>query len=146
MVIYLGNEYETRRGYSTGVVIEPPSLGGVALTARGAWYYVLLAVALASLLLGLNLLRADDRRARGARSRAARRSPKRSASTSRPTSCSAFAVSSTMTAVAGALFAVLPRLRLGRGVLALPHHPVRRDGDHRRHGLDARAPCSARCS
>ena len=26
VVIYLGNEYESRRGYSTGVVIDPPSL------------------------------------------------------------------------------------------------------------------------
>src|SRR6185312_16132401 len=41
VVIYLGNEYEARRGYSTGVVIEPPSLGGVALTSPRAWYYVL---------------------------------------------------------------------------------------------------------
>src|SRR5690349_1134091 len=47
VVIYLGNEYEARRGYSTGVVIDPPSLGGVALTAPRAWYYVLLAFAAA---------------------------------------------------------------------------------------------------
>ncbi|HJR50678.1 MAG TPA: branched-chain amino acid ABC transporter permease, partial [Gemmatimonadales bacterium] len=42
VVVYLGNEYEARRGYSTGVVIDPPSLGGVELTAPRAWFYVLL--------------------------------------------------------------------------------------------------------
>ena len=63
VVIYLGNEYEARRGYSTGVVIEPPSLGGVALTSPRAWYFVLFVFALAALLLGLNLLRAKTGRA-----------------------------------------------------------------------------------
>ena len=33
---------------------------------------------------------------------------------------------------------LLPRLRLGRGVLAVPVDPVRRDDHHRRHGLAAR--------
>src|SRR3954471_8881412 len=33
---------------------------------------------------------------------------------------------------------LLPRVRFGRGLLAFSHHPVRRDGDHRRHGLDPR--------
>src|SRR4029077_12809894 len=37
---------------------------------------------------------------------------------------------------------LLPRLRPGRGVLAVPHHPVSGHGDHRRHGLAAR--CVAR--
>ena len=36
---------------------------------------------------------------------------------------------------------LLPRLRLGRGLLAVPDDPVRRDDHHRRHGLAAgRAP------
>src|SRR5262249_51044047 len=32
---------------------------------------------------------------------------------------------------------LLSRLRLGRGVFAVPHHPVPGDGDRRRHGLAA---------
>src|SRR5262249_1698142 len=32
---------------------------------------------------------------------------------------------------------LLPRVRLGRGVLAVPHHPVPGDGDRRRHGIAA---------
>src|SRR5262249_3650911 len=39
---------------------------------------------------------------------------------------------------------LLPRLRVDRGVLALPHHPVLRDGHHRRHGLAARRPARQR--
>ena len=31
VVIYLGGEYETKRGFSTGIVIEPPSLAGIKL-------------------------------------------------------------------------------------------------------------------
>ncbi|MGZ3328529.1 MAG: branched-chain amino acid ABC transporter permease, partial [Xanthobacteraceae bacterium] len=32
VVIYLGGEYESRRGFSTGIVIDPPTLGGVAIS------------------------------------------------------------------------------------------------------------------
>ena len=39
---------------------------------------------------------------------------------------------------------LLPRLRLGRGVLAVPHHPVPGDGDHRRHGIAARGTARRR--
>ena len=31
VVIYIGGEYESRRGFSTGIVIDPPTLGGVAM-------------------------------------------------------------------------------------------------------------------
>ena len=34
IVIYLGAEYETRRGFSTGVVIDPPQLGAWTLHRR----------------------------------------------------------------------------------------------------------------
>ena len=49
IVIFAGNEYETRRGFSTGVVIDPPALPGwmgawVLTDARG-WYAVLLVFA-----------------------------------------------------------------------------------------------------
>ena len=62
VVIYLGGEYETKRGFSTGIVIEPPSLAGVKLSARG-WYFVLLLAAVAALLICINLLRSRSGRA-----------------------------------------------------------------------------------
>src|SRR4051812_15078147 len=57
IVIHLGGEYETKRGFSTGVVIDPPALLGWTLVDSQAWYYVLLAFAAAAVLFALNLLR-----------------------------------------------------------------------------------------
>ncbi len=45
VVIYLGGEYETKRGFSTGILIEPPSLAGFKLSGGRVWYFVLLAAA-----------------------------------------------------------------------------------------------------
>ena len=61
MVLHAGQEYETRRGLSSGVVIDPPSLFGFALQDGRAWYFVLLAASMATVLLSLNLLRNEDR-------------------------------------------------------------------------------------
>jgi branched-chain amino acid transport system permease protein len=103
VVIYLGNEYESRRGYSTGVVIDPPSLWGVALTAPRAWYYVLFVSAVAALLLGVNLLRAKTGRAW--RAIQGREAVAEALGINVPGyKVLAFTVSSTLTAVAGALF------------------------------------------
>jgi branched-chain amino acid transport system permease protein len=63
VVVYLGGEYETRRGFSTGIVIDPPRLGSFSLTDGRAWYFVLLAAAAATLLVSLNLLRGRTGRA-----------------------------------------------------------------------------------
>jgi branched-chain amino acid transport system permease protein len=63
IVIYLGGEYETKRGFSTGIVVEPPSLFGVTLRDGRAWYFVLLAAAAACLLICINLLRSRSGRA-----------------------------------------------------------------------------------
>lgn len=63
IVIYLGHEYETRRGLSTGIVIDPPSLAGLSLTHPSAWYFVLLAAAALSVWIALNLLRSRTGRA-----------------------------------------------------------------------------------
>ena len=59
MVIHAGQEYETRRGHSSGVVIDPPSLAGYTLQDGRAWYFVLLAASVATVLLSLNLLQQD---------------------------------------------------------------------------------------
>jgi branched-chain amino acid transport system permease protein len=98
IVIYLGNEYETRRGFSTGVVIDSP-----IADARG-WYAVLLAAAAAAILLALNLLRTKTGRAwhaiRGKEAVA------EALGINIPAyKLLAFVISATMTSVAGCLFA-----------------------------------------
>lgn len=104
IVIHLGSEYETRRGFSTGVVIDPPALLGWTLTDARAWYYVLLAATAATVLLSLNLLRTRTGRAwraihgREAVAGALGISVQRA-------KLSAFVISSTLTALAGCLFA-----------------------------------------
>ena len=45
LVVYLGGEYEAKRGFSTGIVIDPPTIGGMAITDGRAWYFILLAAA-----------------------------------------------------------------------------------------------------
>ena len=44
-MIYLGGEYETKRGFSTGITIDAPRIGGFELYGGRAWYFVLLAAA-----------------------------------------------------------------------------------------------------
>jgi branched-chain amino acid transport system permease protein len=98
IVTFLGGEYETRRGFSTGIVIESP------IASALGWYFALLAAAAATLLFALNLLRARTGRAwraihgREAVAEALGISVQRA-------KLSAFVVSSTLTAVAGCLFA-----------------------------------------
>ncbi len=63
LVVYLGGEYEAKRGFSTGILIDPPAIGGMAITDGRAWYFILGAAALATLMLSLNLLRSGTGRA-----------------------------------------------------------------------------------
>jgi branched-chain amino acid transport system permease protein len=98
MVIHAGQEYETRRGFSTGVLIDAP------LSDPRAWYFVLLAASTATILLSLNLLR-------GRTGRAWRAIHGREAVAAALginvhwAKLSAFVVSCTLTAIAGSLFA-----------------------------------------
>lgn len=104
IVIYLGNEYETRRGYSTGVVIDPPRIGDWVLIDPRGWYLVLLAFAAGAVLFALNLLRSKTGRAwRAIHGREA--VAEALGINVAAGKLTAFVVSSTMTAVAGALFA-----------------------------------------
>ena len=104
MVIHAGQEYETRRGYSTGVVIDPPSIAGWILQDPRDWYFVLLAASLATVLFSLNLLRSKTGRAW--RAIHGREAVAEALGISVPRAkLSAFVVSSTLTAVAGCLFA-----------------------------------------
>jgi branched-chain amino acid transport system permease protein len=104
VVVYLGNEYESRSGLMTGVVIDPPRIGGWALYGGRTWFYILLAAALAALLFSLNLLRTRTGRAWRALHDREVVAEALGIDVARA-KLSAFVVSSMMTALAGALFA-----------------------------------------
>src|SRR5262245_47480654 len=103
LVVYLGGEYETKRGYSTGIVIDAPALGGFAVTSGRAWYFILGLGAAATLLLCLNLLRSGTGRAWAA-IRANETVAEALGIAVAPHKLLAFVISSLVTAVAGALF------------------------------------------
>ena len=104
VVIYLGGEYETKRGFSTGILVEPPSLAGFKLSGGRFWYFVLLAAAALSLLICINLLR--SRSGRAFRAVHARETVAEALGISiAGTKLLAFVISSAMTSVAGCLFA-----------------------------------------
>ena len=104
VVVYLGNEYQSRRGLDTGVVIDPPSLAGYTLTGERAWYVVLLVATTVTVLFSLNLLRSRAGRAwRALRDREVVAGAL-GINVARA-KLSAFVVSSVITALAGALFA-----------------------------------------
>ena len=104
VVIYLGGEYESRRGFSTGIVVDPPKLAGVSITDARAWYSILLAAAAATLLICMNLLRARTGRAwRAGRTRETVAEALGIGIASYK--LLAFVISSALTAVAGGLFA-----------------------------------------
>jgi branched-chain amino acid transport system permease protein len=98
IVIYLGNEYETKRGFSTGVVIDSP------IADARAWYAVLFAAAAAAVLLALNLLRTKTGRAwRAIRGKEA---VAEALGINIPAyKLLAFVITSAMTSIAGCLFA-----------------------------------------
>jgi branched-chain amino acid transport system permease protein len=104
LVVYLGAEYETRRGYSTGIVIDPPAVGGIVVSSGRAWYAILLLAAAATLLLCLNLLRSGTGRAWAA-VRANETVAEALGIGVAAHKLLAFVVSSSLTALAGALFA-----------------------------------------
>lgn len=104
IVIYLGGEYETKRGFSTGIIIDPPSLAGYQLVDGRAWYFVLLAAAVVSLLICINLLR--SRSGRAWRAIHARETVAEALGINiAGYKLLAFVISSSMTSVAGCLFA-----------------------------------------
>ena len=87
LVVYLGGEYETKRGFSTGIVIDPPTIGGWAITSGRAWYFILLASPPRRRCSSASTCCAAAPAAPGPRSAPTRRWPRRSASASPPTSC-----------------------------------------------------------
>jgi branched-chain amino acid transport system permease protein len=104
VVHYVGSEYETRRGFSTGIIVDPPALGGFVVSDARVWYLVLFAAAAATVLLALNLLR--SRSGRAWRAIRDHETVAEALGISVPAfKLAAFVVSSMLTAVAGALFA-----------------------------------------
>jgi branched-chain amino acid transport system permease protein len=104
VIVYLGGEYEAREALSTGVMIDPPSIGSVSLTSEIGWYFVLLAFAALALLVSVNLQRSRTGRAW----RALRERDVVAAALGidvRRFKLLAFVVSATITSIAGALFA-----------------------------------------
>jgi branched-chain amino acid transport system permease protein len=104
IVIYLGGEYETKRGFSTGIVIDPPQVGGFQLVDGRAWYFVLLVAAVASLLICINLLRSKSGRAWRAIHARETVAEALGIDVARY-KLLAFVISSSMTSIAGCLFA-----------------------------------------
>ncbi|MEX2126644.1 MAG: branched-chain amino acid ABC transporter permease [Xanthobacteraceae bacterium] len=104
VVIYLGNEYETKRGFSTGVIIDPPTIGGFVISDPRIWYFILLAAATLTLLLCNNLLRSKTGRAFAA-IRARETVAEALGIGIAGYKLLAFVISSSLTSVAGALFA-----------------------------------------
>jgi branched-chain amino acid transport system permease protein len=104
IVVYIGGEYETRRGFSSGITLDPPSFFGWTLSDGRAWYFVLLAFAVGATLFSINLLRSKSGRAWRALRANETVAEALGVHVSRY-KLLAFVVSSTMTAVAGCLFA-----------------------------------------
>jgi branched-chain amino acid transport system permease protein len=103
IVIYLGSEYETSVGYSSGVVIDPPHIFGYSLTSGYVWYFILLGAAVLAWWISSNLL--DSKIGRAWRAIHANETAAEALGISVARyKLLAFVISSSMTAVAGALF------------------------------------------
>jgi len=104
IVIYLGGEYETKRGFSTGIAVEKPRIAGIVLSDDRIWYFILLAFAVGSLLICINLLR--SRSGRAWRAIHAKETVAEALGIGVAAyKLLAFVISSAMTSVAGCLFA-----------------------------------------
>jgi branched-chain amino acid transport system permease protein len=104
IVTYLGAEYESTRGFATGVIIDSPSLGPLLLEDPRLWYFLFLLMDILVILFAMNLVRSKTGRAWMAirdRDVAAEALGIKVASSK----LSAFVVCSTITSIAGCLFA-----------------------------------------
>ncbi len=104
VVVYLGGEYETRRGFSTGITVDPPRIHGYEVSSDRAWYFVLLGAAVSTLLICANLLRSRTGRAWRAIHGKETVAEALGIGVARA-KLSAFVISSAITSVAGCLFA-----------------------------------------
>jgi hypothetical protein len=132
IVIYVGAEYETKRGFATGIVLEPPRLGPFVLQDPSAWYFVLLIASLLVIIFAVNIVRSRTGRAW-------------MAIRDRDIAAAAFGIKVSGYKLScffgshqhiGEPFCILPRLCFSRGFFALPDHSVPCHCDHRGVGLD----------
>jgi branched-chain amino acid transport system permease protein len=63
IVTYVGSEYETKRGFATGIVLDPPRVGSFVLEDASAWYFVLLVLSVWVVIFSMNLVRSRTGRA-----------------------------------------------------------------------------------
>ena len=104
IVTYFGAEYETKRGFSTGVIIQPPSLGLFKIEDPRMWYFLLLFIDILVVLFSINLVRSRTGRAWSAIRNREVVAEALGIKVSRY-KLSAFITSSVMTSIAGCLFA-----------------------------------------
>ena len=104
VVIYGGSEYETKRGLSSGIIVDPPTMFGVSVYDGRAWFFILLFCSLLTYLAFANLLAARTGRAWGALQTNAAVAEALGINIARY-KLLAFVITSAVTAFAGALFA-----------------------------------------
>jgi branched-chain amino acid transport system permease protein len=63
VLLYAAAEYQSARGFSTGILIPRPALGPFTIAGARAWYYTLLVLAAGTSLFCLNLVRTRAGRA-----------------------------------------------------------------------------------
>ena len=104
IVVYAGGEYETKRGFSTGISMDAPRIFGYEIYGGRAWYYILLVFAALTLWLCVNLMR--SRTGRAWRAIKAHETVAEALGINVAAyKLLAFVISSSIAAVAGALFA-----------------------------------------
>jgi branched-chain amino acid transport system permease protein len=63
IVIYVGNEYESARSFSAGILVDPPIVFGIELYGGFIWYFILLASVLVTYFICSNLISSRTGRA-----------------------------------------------------------------------------------
>ena len=63
IVTYIGAEYETIRGFATGILVDPPQLGPMIIEDARLWYYLLCIIDICVILFSMNLVRSKTGRA-----------------------------------------------------------------------------------
>ncbi|MBW2030316.1 MAG: branched-chain amino acid ABC transporter permease [Deltaproteobacteria bacterium] len=104
IVIYLGAEYESSRGFATGIIVDSPSIGPLLVEDPRIWYFLFLAADIIVILFAKNLVRSRTGRSWMAirdRDVAAEALGIKVASSK----LSAFMVYSVMSSISGCLFA-----------------------------------------
>lgn len=104
VVIYFAGEYESRRGFSTGILIDPPRAFGYEIYDIKVWYFIMLGFAVLTWWIARNLLRSRTGRAWNAIHGTETVAAAMGVNVPRA-KLTAFVISSAITAMAGALFA-----------------------------------------